>query len=118
MKTCLRLIAISLLAGAAWAADVTGTWSFNVDTPAGSGTPTFVFAQKGEALTGTYTGALGEAKLAGTVKGDKIEFAFEISSGGQSVKVEYTGIIESDTKMKGKGKYSELGEATWTATKK
>ena len=118
MRTCLRLIAISLLAGAAWAADITGTWSFNVDTPAGSGTPTFVFEQKGEALTGTYQGALGEARLAGSVKGDKVEFAFEINAGGQSVKVEYSGVIESATKMKGKGKYSELGDATWTATKK
>ena len=46
------------------AADVTGTWSFAVETGAGSGTPSFTFVQKGTALTGTYQGMVGEAPLA------------------------------------------------------
>jgi hypothetical protein len=114
-----RCIILLLLAAlAAPAADVTGSWQFQVNTQAGSGEPTFVFEQKGEELTGTYQGALGEAKLKGTVKGDKIEFAFEISAGGQSMKVAYSGVIESTTKMKGTARYDQLGDATWEATKK
>ncbi len=106
-----------LLATAAFAADITGSWIFNVETQAGTGNPTFKFEQKGEQLTGAYQGALGDAKLTGTVKGDKLEFQFEVSTGGQTMKVEYKGTIESSTKMKGTGKYDQLGEATWTATK-
>jgi hypothetical protein len=58
-----------LAAVAAWAHDVTGKWEFNVQTDAGGGTPGFVFKQAGE-------------KLTGTVKGDNIEFSFEVSLGG------------------------------------
>jgi hypothetical protein len=36
------LLLLALLSVAAFAADVTGTWQFNVETDAGSGTPTFV----------------------------------------------------------------------------
>jgi hypothetical protein len=100
------------------AADVTGTWEFEVETQAGSGTPTFVFKQDGTALTGTYTGALGEAKLKGTVEGDKIEFSFEADLGGTMAKIRYTGVVESATKMKGKANFGELGEGTFTGTKK
>jgi hypothetical protein len=60
-----RLLLLTLFSVAAFAADVSGTWSFNVDTDAGSGTPTFVLKQSGEELTGTYSGALGEAKVKG-----------------------------------------------------
>jgi len=41
--------------------DVTGKWAFNVETAAGSGTPTITFTQDGEKLTGKYSGQLGEA---------------------------------------------------------
>jgi hypothetical protein len=100
------------------AADVTGTWIFEVETQAGSGTPTFVFKQEGTLLTGTYSGALGEAKVKGTVDGDKIDFSFEADLGGTTAKVRYTGTIESASKMKGKAQFGELGDGTFTGTKK
>jgi len=43
--------------------DVTGKWTFTVETGAGSGTPTMTFKQEGEKLTGHYSGQLGEADL-------------------------------------------------------
>ena len=49
--------------------NVTGTWVFQVETSAGAGSPTMTFKQEGEALTGKYSGQLGEADLKGTVKG-------------------------------------------------
>jgi hypothetical protein len=109
---------VLLAALSAFGADISGTWQFKVETQAGGGEPTFTFEQKGEQLTGTYQGLLGEAKLKGTVKGDKIEFAFATSANGQNVKVTYSGVVESPTKMKGTAKYEELGDATWTAVKK
>ncbi|MBI1786747.1 MAG: hypothetical protein HYR60_04225 [Acidobacteria bacterium] len=101
-----------------WAADVTGNWDFTVETSQGSGNPTFVFKQEGEKLTGTYSGLLGKADVKGTVKGDKIEFGFEASGGGQNFKVSYKGTIESATKMKGEVELGELGKGSWTGVKK
>ena len=74
------LFLLSILALSALAHDVSGKWTFNVETDAGSGSPTFVFKQDGEKLTGTYSGMFGTADLAGTVKGDGIEFSFEATS--------------------------------------
>lgn len=107
-----------LMSAVALAADVSGTWSFTVESPAGTGNPTFVFKQDGEKLTGTYTGLLGKADVTGTVKGDKIEFEFQASYEGQSFKVRYSGKIESPTQMKGTVQFADLGEGAWTATKK
>ncbi|MDQ3013788.1 MAG: hypothetical protein M3X11_24175, partial [Acidobacteriota bacterium] len=59
--------------------NVTGSWDVEVQTDQGSGNPAFTFKQDGEKLTGSYKGALGESTLAGTVKGDKIEFSFKAS---------------------------------------
>ena len=85
---------------------------------AGSGSPTFVFKQAGEKLTGTYTGLLGDAPLTGTVKGDAVEFSFEATAQDQKAKVVYTGVITSATQMKGDVNYAGLGKGTWTAVKK
>jgi hypothetical protein len=116
--TCMRtLVAVCLMSLPALAADVTGKWTFNVETPAGSGSPTFIFKQAGEKLTGTYNGTFGTAELTGTVKGDVIEFSFEATVVDQKGKVVYTGKIEAPDKMKGNVDYSGLGKGTWTAKK-
>lgn len=89
-----------------------------METSAGSGSPSFVFKQEGEKLTGSYAGALGEAKLTGTVKGDAIEFSFDVAPQGDKVKVVYKGTIKSGTAMSGTMTVESLGEGTWTATKR
>jgi hypothetical protein len=112
-----RLLALALFAATAFAADISGTWKFAVETDAGSGTPTFVFKQDGEKLTGTYSGQLGEAKLTGTVKGDKAEWSFEVSPGGDAIKVTYSGTLDGDSKMKGTAQFGSLGNGKFTAEK-
>ncbi|MCX6606445.1 MAG: hypothetical protein NTV52_23035 [Acidobacteria bacterium] len=101
------------LSGLLLAADVTGKWSFAVETSAGSGSPTFELVQKGTVLTGTYEGVVGKAPLKGTVEGNKIEF---VVSAGQG-ELKYSGTIESATQMSGKAEYPEIGDATWKASK-
>ena len=119
MPTLLRTItAFAILSIAAFAHDITGKWTFEVQTDAGSGTPTFEFKQDGEKLTGTYTGKFGTAPIAGTVKGDKVEFSFEATVLDQKGKVVYTGKIEAVDKMKGEVEFSGLGKGTWTGAKK
>ena len=95
-------------------ADVTGTWLFQVETSVGSGTPTFVFKQEGEKLTGHYKGILGESNLTGTVKGNAITFSFNFNVEGMQGTVTYTGTVEKDT-MKGTASLGGIGEGTFTA---
>src|SRR5258708_29489877 len=99
----LMLCGLTLLAG-----DLSGTWSADVVLDAGNGTATFVLTQKGDKLSGTYTGALGEAKVTGTVQGNQVEWSFETGDAG---KVAYKGTLEVG-KIKGTVEYGSLGK--WT----
>jgi hypothetical protein len=101
-----------------WAADVSGSWTFQVNLDAGSGSPSFSFQQKGDVITGKYQGQLGESEVKGTVKGDQIAFSFKLEQGGEAMTVEYEGTIESASSMKGKAKYGTFASGTWTASKK
>ncbi|MBI4874426.1 MAG: hypothetical protein HY822_07325 [Acidobacteria bacterium] len=111
---CLLLLALLPVLGA----DISGAWDFTVNTEAGTGNPSFVFQQQGDKLTGTYKGLLGEAKVTGSLTGDKVAFSLEGQYGGEKIKVEYTGTIESPASMKGTVRFAALGEGTWTAKKK
>jgi hypothetical protein len=91
--------------------DVTGTWACEVEIGGNQGSPVFTFKQEGERLTGKYKGQFGEAKVTGSVKGNKIEFSFQIENGG---KVVYTGTIEEKDMMKGKCDYADQASGTWT----
>ncbi|HVN04609.1 MAG TPA: hypothetical protein VMT86_09345 [Bryobacteraceae bacterium] len=118
MSKMLWIALLGVLASASLLArDISGNWEFSVDTAAGSGSPSFVFKQDGESLTGTYNGLFGKADVKGTVKGDQVDFQFKFDYSGQSGVAHYTGTIESDTKMKGKVEIGDLAEGTWTATK-
>lgn len=116
-RSRLFLTVLFLLPLAALAHDITGKWTFDVQTDAGSGSPTFVFKQSGEKLAGTYSGLFGSAELTGTVKGDDIEFSFEAAAEGQKAKVVYKGKIQADGTMKGTADLGGLGSATWVGTK-
>ena len=109
------VIGASIAAAQAAKVDVTGKWAFNVETAAGSGTPTITFKQDGEKLTGKYAGQLGEADLTGTVKGQDIAFTFKVDAQGTMLTFTYTGTIESKDAMKGKVEIVGLGEGTFTA---
>jgi hypothetical protein len=95
--------------------NVTGKWLFNVETGAGSGTPTMTFTQDGEKLTGKYNGQFGQADLSGTVKGTDIAFSFNVDAQGTAVSFKYTGTVESNDALKGKVDIAGVGEGTFTA---
>ena len=98
--------------------DISGAWVFQVESSAGSGSPTFTFKQDGEKLTGQYKGAFGEAPLTGTVKGGKVDFTIKVDAQGQQMTLTYTGTVEKDGSMKGTAELGEVGSATWTAKRK
>ena len=110
----MRTILVALLLTAvSFGADITGTWSAEVQTDMGTGQPTFTFKQAGDKLTGTYSGQLGDATLTGTIKGDQVDWTYEASPQGDKIVVKYSGKLEGDNKMKG-----TLAKGTFTATKK
>ncbi len=112
------LCAVSVVsAGQTAKVDVTGRWTFNVETSAGSGTPTMTFKQDGEKLTGHYSGQLGECDLTGSVKGVDISFSFTVDAQGTTIKATYSGTIDAKDSMKGKVELFGLGDGTFTAKK-
>ena len=107
---CLTL----LVAGSAGAQDLaTGKWSLAVDLGSvGGGTATFTLTQDGEKVTGRYSGALGEADVTGTIKGNEIQFSFATEAGT----VTYTGKIVGDT-LEGTCVYGQLGDGRFKGSK-
>ena len=106
----------AFVAQVASAADVTGTWIMAVETGAGSGSPTFVLVQKGEALSGSYKGQLGEAQVSGTVTGDDVVSEYKVDAQGQTLAVKYTGKVAGNS-MSGKVSLGQFGEGTFKGTK-
>lgn len=118
MKILSVVVAFVLSAGIAFAqsTNITGKWVLDVQTDAGSGTPTVTFKQDGEKLTGHYSGQLGEVDITGTIKGTAFSFSFTGDLQGQQFKVTYTGTAEKDT-MKGSLDLGGLATGTFTGTK-
>ena len=111
----LRALVFLAFAAALAAADISGTWNANVQTDMGSGTPVFVLKQNGEKLSGTYSGALGEGPVSGTLKGQDVVLEFELQGG----KIVYTGKVDAEgRKMEGKVDLAGMASGTFTAAKK
>lgn len=122
MKTLrLSLAAIAVLvlvmsvgnAMAADAADMTGTWNLDVETPSGNGTPVMVLKQDGGKISGTYAGQLGETEVTGSIKGDKWTVAFD-SAG---VEIVYKGKVAGDS-VSGSVDLGAYGMGTFTGKRK
>jgi hypothetical protein len=111
----LALSALPVAARAADKVDVSGTWLVEVEINGMQGTPEFTFKQDGEKLTGKYKGQFGNADVKGTLKGNEIEFSFDVQG---EAKITYTGTVEKDGTMKGKANYADQAMGTWTAKKK
>lgn len=94
-------------------ANVTGEWTMTVETPQGSGSPTFNLKQQGTTVSGTYKGQLGEAPVKGTVAGNQVTLNYQVTTQGFDLDVTYSGTVDGNT-MAGKVKLGELGEGTFT----
>jgi hypothetical protein len=112
------IAAAALVSTAAFAADanVAGKWTMDVNTQAGTGTPTFELKQQGSDVTGTYKGTLGEVPVTGKVTGNEITLTFKGNAQGQDINVTYTGKVEG-TSIAGKVSLGEFGDGTFTGKK-
>lgn len=96
--------------------DVTGKWTMNVMSDAGSGTPTVTFKQTGDSLSGHYSSQnLGEREFVGTIKAGKIEFGFQAESGGQQFSMYFSGTVEGPDAMNGAIDFAGMATGTFTA---
>jgi hypothetical protein len=113
VKKLSRILAtVVVLSLAAMATDITGTWNAKVDLGGRGGSPTFVLKQSGDKVMGTYSGALGDAPVTGTVKGDKVTLDFTI----QDNKIHYEGTVNVDgTEIEGTCDYGGQAEGTFKA---
>ena len=99
--------------------DVTGEWTFSVESAAGTSMPAVTLKQEGQKITGRYSSQLmGEAMLTGTVNGQAIDFTVSADVQGTRVELKYTGTIENKDSMKGKLSAGEFGDGTFTAKRK
>ena len=116
MKRAFAILATAVVFSAAlFAADLTGSWSAKVVVGDQGGTPSFVLKQEGDKLTGTYSGAFGEAPLHGTIKGNEVVWDFEVSG----TQVHYAGKLDSTgNKIEGTVDYGGQGSGTFVATRK
>ena len=93
------LIALLSLSIAAFAADVSGTWTGQA--PGRGGvivTQTYTFKVEGSKLTGTVAGPAGELPINdGKVAGDKISFSQSTTGRAMNVTLRYTGLVKGDT---------------------
>lgn len=95
--------------------DVSGTWVFAIEIANITATPTVVFKQDGESLTGEYRSQqYGTFPLKGTLKGNAIEFTFEMAIEGNALAVSYAGTVDGD-RMKGEMSYGAMADGTFTA---
>jgi hypothetical protein len=89
-----------LLAVPAYAADPTGKWKAEMQTPDGQAlTNELTLEAKGEKLTGTIVSSRSPEPKAienGTVKGDAITFEVTRDFGGNPVKLSYSGTVKGD----------------------
>jgi hypothetical protein len=99
--------------------NVSGAWAFSVELPNISATPTVVFKQDGESLTGEYQSQqYGRFPLEGTLKGNQIDFEFEMSIDGNALRVTYSGTVVDKDSLKGAMSYGAAMDGTFTATRK
>jgi hypothetical protein len=110
------VLMLAALTAGAQSKNVSGNWKLTIETPNGPGSPSLVLKQDGEKLTGTYKGRFGEAPLEGTIKDKDIKFTAKVSAQGQEFQIEYAGTVEGDT-MKGKVKFGDFGEGTFSGKK-
>ena len=105
-------------AKAAKAPNLAGEWVLTISSQMGAQDSAMSVQQTGNQLAGTVSGQMGSAPMTGKVDGSKVDFAFTIEFGGNSIKVEQAGTIEPDGTMKGTAKFGQFGEGTFLAKKK
>ena len=97
-KTIVLSIVVSLaIPMAAFAADITGTWTASFETQVGVQNYTYTFKVEGNKLTGHVKGQFAEGEIQeGTINGDEITFVENLTYEGMPLRIVYKGKISGD----------------------
>lgn len=94
--------------------DLTGKWIFEVETDAGSGSPTFDLKQDTDGnITGKYEGQLGSSDVKGTFREGKFHMEFSV----QGNPIVYDGEL-IDGKLSGTVDLASMATGTFVGTRK
>ncbi len=87
-----------LIAGAVFAADISGKWKGTAEGPNGTIERTFTFKVDGNKLTGeTESEMMGKATINdGKIDGDSISFSITANFQGNELKLQYSGKVAGD----------------------
>jgi hypothetical protein len=83
---------------AAWAADITGTWTGSMDHGNGDVSLTYNFKQDGDKLSGTVIGPQGDPLplINCKIDGDQVSFAVKVDMGGNIATFSSKGTVKGD----------------------
>ena len=98
-RILLSAVMVAVMATAALAADVTGTWTASFDTQIGVQNYTYTFTVAGNKLTGKAKSelAMTETEIAeGTVNGDDITFVENLTFQDMPLRIVYKGKVAGD----------------------
>jgi imidazolonepropionase-like amidohydrolase len=85
-------------AAAPTAVNVAGSWTINVEAPGQPISATATFAQQADRLTGTFNSPLGNSEIqSGSISGDQITFRLNVTFGGQTFDVNFSGKVSGNT---------------------
>ena len=99
--TTALVLALTLIAAPAFAADVDGKWAGTISTPGGDFPVAFEFKSDGTKLTGTTLSPDGmNINIKdGKIDGEKITFGVSFDFGGMALDIAYSGVV-SPTEVK------------------
>jgi hypothetical protein len=96
MKFRLILLSCALVV-AAFAADVTGKWTYEMQGRNGAMTGTINLKADGGTLTGTVSGRGGETEISdGKIDGDTVSFSVVREFNGNKMVMKYTGTVSGE----------------------
>src|SRR5262249_28051605 len=95
------------------AGDLSGRWDLRIEYAASNGTHTFHLKQEGNRITGTHQGEYLSREIAGTIDGDEVQLASNVSeSHGDALSFRFTGKLQGDG-MSGALDMGEYLNARW-----
>ncbi len=121
MKTPHLLLALAVMPLSVFAADVTGTWKADFDTPRGLQKYTFTLKQDGAVVTGKISAELDSQKREADVKegkvdGETVTFVEPLVVQDNELRIEYTGKVSTDS-IKFTRKVGDFGSTEAVAKK-
>jgi hypothetical protein len=97
-RTLLMCLLVLAVAGAAWAADISGKWISEMPgRDGGTVTTTYNFKVSGNTLTGTISSQRGDQEISeGKINGDEISFVTVREGPNGQIKITYKGKVSGN----------------------